>query len=67
MNTFDNTNHDDVYSLINPHTNTVSVSKLLNKARQHFGKLKEQPEFGETANQSGILNFSKESNTEQLP
>ena len=61
MDTLDNTNHDDVYSLINPHTNTVSVSKLLTKARQHFGKLKEQPEFGEGANHSGMFDFSKES------
>ena len=61
MDTFDNTNHDDVYSLINPHTNTVSVSKLLTKARQHFGKHKEQPGFGEVAHHSGMLDFSRES------
>ena len=67
MDTLDNTNHDDMYSLINPHTNTVSVSKLLNKARQHFGKHKEHPEFGEAANHSGILDFSKESKPQQQP
>ena len=61
MDIFDNTNYD---ALINPHTNTVSVSKLLNKARQHFGKCKQLPEFGEV-NRSGMLAFSKESRTQQ--